>query len=55
MNVGASPEVLIAYDQEGFQLFRFEVIGEPATSQRGGYDGKLSGFQLFRFEVIGEH
>ena len=37
-----------------FQLFRFEVIGEPEPYAVGLVRSALSSFQLFRFEVIGE-
>ena len=38
-----------------FQLFRFEVIGEPTLWKAAVACGFLIvGFQLFRFEVIGE-
>ena len=39
---------------EGFQLFRFEVIGEHYSKFYSAFSYFL-GFQLFRFEVIGEH
>ena len=47
---------LCLYTLTGFQLFRFEVIGEPRFDNfvRKAFETEL-GFQLFRLEVIGEH
>ena len=39
----------------GFQLFRFEVIGEHDDyEEKTGSRKRAPSFQLFRFEVIGE-
>ena len=43
----------IPIGDNGFQLFRFEVIGEPLLYVRR-QNRHRAGFQLFRFEVIGE-
>ena len=40
--------------EDGFQLFRFEVIGEHSMRDALQRYLGLKGFQLFRFEVIGE-
>ena len=37
-----------------FQLFRFEVIGEPIAREICKFLQWQASFQLFRFEVIGE-
>ena len=37
-----------------FQLFRFEVIGEPLRQLVVAVKIVADSFQLFRFEVIGE-
>jgi len=37
-----------------FQLFRFEVIGEPKPVNPSARTTQTRSFQLFRFEVIGE-
>ena len=39
---------------KGFQLFRFEVIGELVTDTPEQRLIAADSFQLFRFEVIGE-